>query len=62
MVVVLDTSNSIEGIVTTKPRLRELTEDKTTPKNRDEEENLGYRNVLELKIVVATTVNKLLTF
>ena len=43
-----ESSNSIEGIVTTKPRLKELMEDKTTPKNRDEEEILGYRNVLEL--------------
>lgn len=43
-----ESSNSIEGIVTSKPRLKELMEDKTTPKNRDEEEILGYRNVLEL--------------
>lgn len=43
-----ESSNSIEGIVTTKPRLKELMADKTTPRNRDEEEILGYRNVLEL--------------
>lgn len=43
-----ESSNSIEGIVTTKPRLKELMEDKTTPRNRDEEEILGYRNALEL--------------
>ena len=41
-------SNSIEGIRTTGPRLRQLVADKTTPKNRDEEEILGYRNVLDL--------------
>ena len=40
-----ESSNSIEGIVTTKPRLKELMADKTTPRNRDEEEILGYRNV-----------------
>ena len=43
-----ESSNWIEGIVTTKPRLKELMEDKTTPHNRDEEEILGYRNVLNL--------------
>ena len=43
-----ESSNRIEGIVTTKPRLKELMEDKTTPHNRDEEEILGYRNVLNL--------------
>ena len=41
-------SNSIEGIRTTGPRLRKLITDKTTPRNRDEEEILGYRNVLDL--------------
>ncbi len=41
-------SNSIEGIRTTGPRLRQLVADKTTPRNRDEEEILGYRNVLDL--------------
>lgn len=41
-------SNSIEGIRTTVPRLRKLVADKTAPKNRDEEEILGYRNVLDL--------------
>ncbi|MGN0363240.1 MAG: Fic family protein [Bilifractor sp.] len=43
-----ESSNKIEGIVTTKPRLRDLMNDKTTPHNRDEEEILGYRNVLNL--------------
>lgn len=41
-------SNRIEGIRTTAPRLRQLLADKTTPKNRDEQEILGYRNVLDL--------------
>lgn len=41
-------SNSIEGIRTTGPRLRQLVADKATPRNRDEEEILGYRNVLDL--------------
>ena len=43
-----EASNRIEGIVTTAPRLKQLVADKTTPRNRDEEEILGYRNVLNL--------------
>lgn len=43
-----ESSNRIEGIVTTNPRLKQLMADKTTPRNRDEEEILGYRNVLNL--------------
>lgn len=43
-----ESSNRIEGIVTTNPRLKQLMSDKTTPRNRDEEEILGYRNVLNL--------------
>lgn len=34
-----EASNSIEGIVTTNVRLKQLIEDKTTPCNRDEEES-----------------------
>lgn len=41
-----EASNRIEGIITTGSRLRQLVADKTTPRNRDEEEILGYRNVL----------------
>ena len=43
-----EASNRIEGIITTGARLKQLVADKTTPKNRDEEEILGYRNVLNL--------------
>lgn len=43
-----EASNYIEGIVTTNARLNSLMSDKTTPRNRDEEEILGYRNVLNL--------------
>ncbi|MGN0194526.1 MAG: Fic family protein [Pseudoramibacter sp.] len=43
-----ESSNEIEGIVTTNARIRELVDDKTTPRNRDEKEILGYRNVLNL--------------
>ena len=43
-----ESSNQIEGIVTTNARLKQLVEDKTTPRNRDEEEILGYRNVLNI--------------
>lgn len=39
-------SNKIEGILTTNERIRELIEKKTLPKNRDEEEILGYQDVL----------------
>lgn len=43
-----ESSNRIEGIVTTNPRLHQLMADKTKPRNRAEEEILGYRNVLAL--------------
>ena len=43
-----ESSNKIEGIVTTRSRLQQLVNDKTTPRNRDEKEILGYRNVLNL--------------
>ena len=43
-----ESSNRIEGIVTTNARLKQLVKDKTTPRNRDEKEILGYRNVLNL--------------
>ena len=41
-----EASNAIEGIVTTSTRLRQLVEEKTTPRNRDEQEIAGYRDVL----------------
>lgn len=41
-----EASNSIEGIVTTNTRVRQLVEEKTTPKNRNEQEIAGYRDVL----------------
>lgn len=39
-----EASNRIEGIITTNARLKQLVQDKTTPRNRDEKEILGYRN------------------
>lgn len=39
-------SNEIEGIVTTSTRIKQIFDDKTTPRNRDEEEIMGYRDVL----------------
>ncbi len=39
-------SNAIEGIRTASSRLKALVEDKTTPRNRNEEEIAGYRYVL----------------
>ena len=41
-----EASNRIEGIVTTSTRMKQLFKEKTTPKNRDEKEILGYRDVL----------------
>lgn len=41
-----EASNKIEGIVTTNTRIKQLCEEKTTPRNRDEEEISGYRDVL----------------
>ena len=41
-----EASNAIEGIVTTSTRIRQLVEEKTTPKNRNEQEIAGYRDVL----------------
>lgn len=43
-----ESSNAIEGIVTTNTRIRQLVKEKTTPKNRDEEEIAGYRDVLNI--------------
>ena len=43
-----EASNSIEGIVTTSTRIKQLVEEKTTPKNRDEQEIAGYRDVLNI--------------
>lgn len=41
-------SNAIEGIVTTDTRIRQLVEEKTAPRNRDEQEIAGYRDALNL--------------
>lgn len=43
-----ESSNAIEGIVTTNTRIKQLVEEKTTPKNRDEQEIAGYRDVLSI--------------
>ena len=43
-----ESSNKIEGIVTASTRIKQLMSDKTTPRNRDEEEILGYRNALNI--------------
>lgn len=43
-----EASNAIEGIVTTGTRIKQLVEEKTTPKNRDEQEIAGYRDVLNI--------------
>ena len=43
-----EASNAIEGIVTTSTRIRQLVREKTTPRNRDEQEIAGYRDVLNI--------------
>lgn len=43
-----DSSNAIEGIRTSDKRLKELVNNKSEPRNRNEEEIAGYRQVLEL--------------
>lgn len=42
-----EASNKIEGIVTTSTRIKQLMADKTVPRNRDEDEIMGYRDVLK---------------
>ena len=44
----ISSSNKIEGIYTTDKRIKELVSEKVIPKNRNEEEIAGYRDVLEL--------------
>lgn len=41
-----EASNKIEGIVTTGTRMKQLIAERTTPRNRDEDEIMGYRDVL----------------
>ena len=41
-----EASNRIEGIFTADDRLKNLVQEKTTPRNRDESEIAGYRDVL----------------
>lgn len=41
-----EASNRIEGISTAEDRLKNLVQAKTTPRNRDESEIAGYRDVL----------------
>lgn len=41
-----DASNRIEGIFTADDRLKNLVQEKTTPRDRDESEIAGYRDVL----------------
>lgn len=43
-----EASNAIEGIVTTSTRVKQLVEEKTTPRNRDEQEIAGYRDALNI--------------
>ena len=42
----VESSNRIEGILVPEERLKEILSNRDTPKNRSEEEVVGYRNVL----------------
>ncbi len=42
----IESSNRIEGIITTSTRIGQLAKEKTAPRNRDEREIAGYRDVL----------------
>ena len=48
MIQSTEASNAIEGIVTTNTRIRQLVQEKTTPRNRDEQEIAGYRDALAI--------------
>ena len=43
-----EASNAIEGIVTTNTRIKQLVAEKTTPRDRNEQEIAGYRDVLAI--------------
>lgn len=43
-----EASNAIEGIVTTSTRIKQLVQEKATPRNRDEQEIAGYRDALNI--------------
>lgn len=43
-----EASNAIEGIVTTNTRIKQLVAEKTTPRNRNEQEIAGYRDALAI--------------
>ena len=43
-----EASNAIEGIITTNTRLRQIVAEKTTPRNRNEQEIAGYRDALSI--------------
>ena len=43
-----ESSNKIEGIITTDDRLKKIVREKTMPKNRSEQEIAGYRDALSI--------------
>ncbi len=43
-----EASNAIEGIRSTSTRIKQLVEEKTTPRNRNEQEIAGYRDALSI--------------
>ena len=43
-----ESSNAIEGIYSTTTRIRQLVENKTSPKNQNEQEIAGYRDALSI--------------
>ena len=55
-----EASNKIEGICTTNERLRELINNKTTPKTRDEEEKILFDMVNDIDNRIESYIKKLL--
>jgi len=47
MIQSTQSSNRIEGVIASLPRIQELVAQKTTPQNRPEQEIAGYRDVLQ---------------
>ena len=48
MIQSTEASNAIEGIVAANTRIRQLVQEKTMPRNRNEQEIAGYRDVLAI--------------
>ena len=52
-----EASNRIEGIFTADDRLKNLVQEKTTPRNRDESEIAGYRDIISKSLGARSKIN-----